>query len=100
MHEKKARSSGMDEGYTIDHSVESGKLITLFSAPDYPQFQSTEERFGGTISIGKRDRFFINHKSLKYLFTQKELNLRQRKRLELIKDYDCTIDAKSNSSSE
>ncbi|KAJ7947718.1 Serine/threonine-protein phosphatase [Quillaja saponaria] len=30
--------NGMDEGYTIDHSVESGKHITVFSAPDYPQF--------------------------------------------------------------
>lgn len=30
---------GMEDGYTIDHVVESGKLITLFSAPDYPQFQ-------------------------------------------------------------
>ncbi|KAG1358986.1 Serine/threonine-protein phosphatase 7 [Cocos nucifera] len=29
----------MNDGYTIDHTVESGKLITLFSAPDYPQFQ-------------------------------------------------------------
>ena len=29
----------MQEGYTVDHEVESGKLITLFSAPDYPQFQ-------------------------------------------------------------
>ncbi|WOL19507.1 hypothetical protein Cni_G28305 [Canna indica] len=37
--------SGMDEGYTIDHQVESGKLITLFSAPDYPQFQATKERY-------------------------------------------------------
>ncbi|KAI3972598.1 hypothetical protein MKX01_019256 [Papaver californicum] len=36
---------GMGEGYTIDHEVESGKLITIFSAPDYPQFQATEERF-------------------------------------------------------
>ncbi|XP_075095441.1 uncharacterized protein LOC142173711 [Nicotiana tabacum] len=35
---------------------------------------------------------FTDHKSLKYLGTQKELNLRQRKWLELIKDYDCTID--------
>ncbi|KAI5341526.1 hypothetical protein L3X38_009401 [Prunus dulcis] len=32
------------------------------------------------------------HKSLKYLFTQNELNLRQRRWLELIKDYDCTIE--------
>ncbi|KAM4084526.1 hypothetical protein ACB094_08G138900 [Castanea mollissima] len=35
----------MDEGYTIDHVVESGKLITVFSAPDYPQFQVGEERY-------------------------------------------------------
>ncbi|XP_073275430.1 uncharacterized protein [Primulina huaijiensis] len=32
-----------------------------------------------------------DHKSLKYLFTQKELNMRQRRWLELVKDYDCTI---------
>lgn len=30
---------GMDEGYSIDHDVASGRLITVFSAPDYPQFQ-------------------------------------------------------------
>ena len=35
--------------------------------------------------------FFTEHQSLKYLFTQKELNLRQRRWMELIKDYDCTI---------
>lgn len=37
--EKRDGFDGMDEGYTIDHIVESGKMITLFSAPDYPQFQ-------------------------------------------------------------
>jgi serine/threonine-protein phosphatase 5 len=37
--EKRPGFGGMEEGYTIDHVVESGKLITLFSAPDYPQFQ-------------------------------------------------------------
>ena len=37
-------------------------------------------------------RIFINHKSLKYLLTQKYLNLRQRRWLELFKDYDCIID--------
>ena len=35
---------------------------------------------------------FTDHKSLKYLMTQKELNLRQRRWLELIKDYDLIID--------
>jgi hypothetical protein len=33
----------------------------------------------------------MDHKSLKYIFTQKELNLRQRRWLELIKDYDLDI---------
>ncbi|KAL0402639.1 UNVERIFIED_CONTAM: Transposon Ty3-I Gag-Pol polyprotein, partial [Sesamum latifolium] len=35
---------------------------------------------------------FTDHKSLKYIPTQKELNLRQRRWIELLKDYDCTID--------
>ncbi|KAK3034177.1 hypothetical protein RJ639_034317 [Escallonia herrerae] len=43
--EKRPGLGGMDEGYTIDHVVESGKLITLFSAPDYPQFQATQDRY-------------------------------------------------------
>ena len=34
---------------------------------------------------------YTDHQSLKYLFTQKDLNLRQRRWMELIKDYDCTI---------
>ncbi|XP_075499985.1 uncharacterized protein LOC142538559 [Primulina tabacum] len=32
-----------------------------------------------------------DHQSLKYLFTQKELNMRQRRWIELLKDYDLTI---------
>uniref|UniRef100_A0A2N9H8A8 Reverse transcriptase domain-containing protein n=1 Tax=Fagus sylvatica TaxID=28930 RepID=A0A2N9H8A8_FAGSY len=35
--------------------------------------------------------FCSDHKSLKYISTQKELNMRQRRWLELIKDYDCSI---------
>ena len=34
---------------------------------------------------------FTNHRSLQYLFKQKDLNLRQRRWLELLKDYDITI---------
>jgi len=33
-------------------------------------------------------KIYTNHQSLKYIFTQKELNLRQRHWLELLKDYD------------
>ncbi|OMO87331.1 Integrase, catalytic core [Corchorus capsularis] len=41
---------------------------------------------------GEQCQVFTDHKSLKYLMTQKELNLRQRRWLELIKDYDLVID--------
>ena len=41
---------------------------------------------------GEKCRIYTYHKSLKYLLTQKELNLRQRRWLELFKDYDCIID--------
>jgi hypothetical protein len=41
--------------------------------------------------MGKRCELYTNHKSLKYIFTQSNLNLRQRRRLELIKDYDLGI---------
>ena len=41
---------------------------------------------------GATCQIFTDHKSLKYLFTHKELNLRQRRWMELLKDYDCTID--------
>ncbi|XP_012453384.2 uncharacterized protein LOC105775414 [Gossypium raimondii] len=34
---------------------------------------------------------YIDHKSLKYLLTQKKLNLRQHRCIELFKDYDCII---------
>jgi hypothetical protein len=41
--------------------------------------------------MGKHCDVFTDHKSLKYIFTQKELNMRQRRWLELIKDYDLSL---------
>ncbi|KAG8474941.1 hypothetical protein CXB51_031650 [Gossypium anomalum] len=41
---------------------------------------------------GERCIIYTDHKSLKYLLTQKELNLRQRRWIELLKDYDCSIE--------
>jgi len=37
---------------------------------------------------GSQFRLFSDHKSLKYLFDQKELNMRQRRWMEFLKDYD------------
>jgi len=41
--------------------------------------------------IGKRCQIFTNHKSLKYIFTQPDSNLRQRRWLKLVKGYDLGI---------
>ncbi|WVZ70349.1 hypothetical protein U9M48_019024 [Paspalum notatum var. saurae] len=41
--------------------------------------------------FGNRCEIYTDHKSLKYIFTQNELNMRQRRWIELIKDYDLEI---------
>jgi ribonuclease HI len=41
--------------------------------------------------IGHHCEIYSDHKSLKYIFTKNNLNLRQRRWLELIKDYDLRI---------
>src|SRR3954463_547935 len=41
--------------------------------------------------IGNRCDIYSDHKSLKYIFTQKELNMRQSRWLELVKDYDLNV---------
>ena len=41
---------------------------------------------------GEKCFIYTDHKSLKYLPSQRKLNLRQRRWMELIKDYDCMID--------
>ena len=40
---------------------------------------------------GDRVEIFTDHKSLKYVFTQKDLNMRQRRWLELLVDYDVNL---------
>jgi hypothetical protein len=41
--------------------------------------------------MGKICELYTDHKNLKYIFTQLDLNLRQRRWLELINDYDLEI---------
>ena len=40
---------------------------------------------------GVKCEVYTDHRSLKYVFTQKDLNLRQMRWMELLKDYDITI---------
>ncbi|GJY17925.1 putative nucleotidyltransferase, ribonuclease H [Tanacetum coccineum] len=50
-------------------------------------------RFGGTICTepSVQCTVFTDHKSLQHILDQKELNMRQRRWLELLSDYDCDI---------
>ena len=41
--------------------------------------------------LGDQVMIFTDHKSLKYIFTQRELNMRQRRWLELMADYDIDL---------
>jgi hypothetical protein len=41
--------------------------------------------------MGNRCNIYTDHKSLKYIFTLSDLNMRQRRWLELIKDYDLEV---------
>jgi hypothetical protein len=41
--------------------------------------------------LGNVVHIYTDHKSLKYIFTQLDLNMRQRRRLELIKDYELEV---------
>ena len=41
--------------------------------------------------LGNKCHIYTDHISLKYIFTQSELNMRQRRWLELIKDYDLEV---------
>nr|GEX48737.1 putative reverse transcriptase domain-containing protein [Tanacetum cinerariifolium] len=40
---------------------------------------------------GTKSVIYTNHKSLQHIFSQKELNMRQRRWIELFSDYDCHI---------
>ncbi|GKA30836.1 putative reverse transcriptase domain-containing protein [Tanacetum coccineum] len=66
-----------EENYTT-HDLELG--VVVFALRLWRHY------FYGTKCV-----VFTNHKSLRYILNQKELNLRQRRWIELLSDYDCEI---------
>ena len=40
---------------------------------------------------GEKFEVFLDHKSLKYIFTQRDLNVRQHRWMEYLEDYDFTL---------
>nr|GEY43871.1 hypothetical protein [Tanacetum cinerariifolium] len=66
-----------EENYTT-HDLEIGSVVFAF-------------RLWRHYLYGTKYVVFTDHKSLQYILNQKELNLRQRRWIELLSDYDCEI---------
>ena len=83
--------------------MQAGKVIAYASRQlkDYEQRYPTHDLELASVVFalkiwrhylyGVKCEIYTDHKSLKYFFTQKELNMRKRRWLELVKDYDCDI---------
>ncbi|KAA3473393.1 reverse transcriptase [Gossypium australe] len=50
------------------------------------------QNLASSFLYGEKCHIFTDHKSLKYVMTQKNLNLRQRRWIKLLKDYELVID--------
>ena len=66
-----------EENYTT-HDLELGAII--FALKNWRHYL-----YGGKFTV------FTDHKSLKHIFEQKELNMRQRRWMETLSDFDCDI---------
>ncbi|TYK23859.1 putative Retrotransposon protein [Cucumis melo var. makuwa] len=90
------------EGYTRPSVSPLGASVFLKKKKDHTLKLCIDYRQLNKVKIssvkGLGNQIFLrqhskrDHKSLKYIFDQKELNLRQRRWLELIKNYDCLIE--------
>ncbi|GJX17597.1 putative reverse transcriptase domain-containing protein [Tanacetum coccineum] len=66
-----------EKNYTI-HDLELGAVVFSLKIWRYYLY-------------GIKSVIFIDHKSLQHIFSQKELNMRHRRWIELFSDYDCEI---------
>ncbi|RVW88173.1 Transposon Ty3-G Gag-Pol polyprotein [Vitis vinifera] len=71
---------------------------TLKDKQLYPKLKKCEfwlDKVSFLWHVVTKDDIFVDpwkdHKSLKYLFSKKELNMRQKRWIEILKDYDCII---------
>ncbi|WVZ89056.1 hypothetical protein U9M48_035514 [Paspalum notatum var. saurae] len=81
---------------TTEKREEAGRLLSLEDRRISPRRQKHEvhavvPKIWRHYLLGNTCHIYTDHKSLKYILTQLELNMRQRRWLELIKDYDPKI---------
>ncbi|WMV41242.1 hypothetical protein MTR67_034627, partial [Solanum verrucosum] len=111
--QKKAKFEWTDEGFVVycDASrvglgcvlMQNGKVIAYASRQlkvhekNYPTHDLELAAVVFALKIWRHYLYgvhvdvFTDHKSLQYVFTQKDLNLRQRRWLEFLKDYDMSV---------
>jgi hypothetical protein len=83
--------------------MQDGKVVTYASRqlkPHEQNYPTHDLKFAAVVHalkiwrhylIQNKCEIYTDHKSLKYIFTQPDLNLRQRRWLELVKDYNLEI---------
>ena len=83
--------------------MQSGRVVAYGSRPlkNYKQNYPTQDLELAVIVFalkiwchylyGKQFEVFSDHKSLRYIFTQWNLNMRQRRGMEYLEDYDFTL---------
>ncbi|GKA98263.1 putative reverse transcriptase domain-containing protein [Tanacetum coccineum] len=84
-------------GHVINGNGIPSKIeaVKNWKAPRTPSEDRTRlcvnvKRFEDIICMGQRV-IYMDHTSLQHIFSQKELNMRQRRWIELFSDYDCEI---------
>ena len=102
-----------DEGYTVYYDasqvglgcvlMQNGKVVAYASCQlkkreqNYPTHDLEMAAVVFALKIWRHYLYsvtceiYTDHKSLKYIFQQRDLNLRKRRWMELMKDYDCSI---------
>jgi hypothetical protein len=83
--------------------VQDGKVVAYASRqlkPHEPNYPTHDLEFATVVHalkiwrhylIGNKYEIHTDHKSLRYIFTQPDLNIRQIRWLELVKDYNLEI---------
>nr|GEV53220.1 putative reverse transcriptase domain-containing protein [Tanacetum cinerariifolium] len=88
-------------GHVVNSEEEQGNCIHIRTTQIHEKNYTTHDLELGAVVFalktwryylyGTRSVIYTDHKSLQHIFDQKELNMRQRRWIELFSDYDCEI---------
>ncbi|GKB56007.1 putative reverse transcriptase domain-containing protein [Tanacetum coccineum] len=88
-------------GFRYEIEIASGKLVEIDKLKIQEKNYTTHDLELGAVVFalkiwrhylyGTKSVIYMNHKSLQHIFSQKELNMRQLRWIELFSDYDCEI---------